>query len=158
MAGVIYSLNEAVGRVFPERRLYIRSDARTQYWTLSPLSQTGLAVVFALAMGWTGLTTVAFLDAATDGRTAENRLAATKDAYEIQLAALREQQRLLEEELNRSNARGDAVTTELSAKQRLSGRHGNPACTLLRLNLQACGTNSRRSSLPAGPRAKKSIA
>ena len=116
---VIYSLNAAVGRIFPERRLYVRSDARTQYWTLSPLSQAGFAMVFAMALGWSGLTTVAFLDAATDGRTAENRLAATKDAYEIKLAALREQQRLLEEELNRSNARGDSVTEELSAKQRL---------------------------------------
>ena len=35
------------------------------------------------------------------------------------MAALREQQRLLEEELNRSNQRGDLVTDELSAKQRL---------------------------------------
>ena len=120
MAGrVIYSLNEAVGRIFPERRLYIRSDARTQYWTLSPLSQAGFAMVFSMALGWSALTTVAFLDAATDGRTAENRLEATKEAYETQLVALREQQRLLEEELNRSNARGDTVTTELSAKQRL---------------------------------------
>ncbi len=120
MAGrVIYSLNQAVGRVFPERRLYIRSDARTRYFTLSPISQAGFAVIFALGIGWTGLTTAAFLDAATDGRTAENRLDATKEAYEIQLAALREQQRLLEQELNRSNTRGDAVTKELSAKQRV---------------------------------------
>ena len=116
---IIYSLNQAVGLVFPERRLYIRSDARTRYFTLTPMSQVSFAAIIAMGLGWTGLTTAAFVDAATDGRTAENRLEATKEAYEIQLAALREQQRLLEEELNRSNERGDAVTRELSAKQRL---------------------------------------
>ncbi len=116
---LVYSLNQAVGRVFPERRLYIRSDARTRYWTLSPISQAGFATLFAMGLGWSALTSYAFLDAATDGRTAENRLAASKEAYEIQLAALREQQRLLEDELNRSNVRGDSVTRELSAKQRV---------------------------------------
>ena len=47
---VIYSLNQAAGRVFPERRLYVRSDARTRYWTLSPISQAGFASIFALAL------------------------------------------------------------------------------------------------------------
>lgn len=120
MAGrVIKSLNNAIAWVLPERQLYLRSDARTRYWTFSPLSQASALAITATLVGWTGLTTAAFLDAATDGRTAENRLEATKNAYEIKLAALHEQQRLLEEELNRSNARGDVVTTELSAKQRL---------------------------------------
>lgn len=116
---VISSLNAAVGYVLPERQLYIRSEKRTRYWTLSPLSQAGIATVFLLGVGWTGLTTASFFDRVTDGRNVENRLEATVEAYEIKLAALHEQQRLLEEELNRSNARGDAVTAELSAKQRV---------------------------------------
>jgi len=119
MSGIVYSLNRAFERVFPERRIYVRSDARTRYFTLSPVSQCGAAVLTAGFLSWTALTSVAFVATAMDGRNAQNRLAAAQETYEIQLAALRDQQRLLEEELNRSNARGDAVTAELSAKQRI---------------------------------------
>ena len=120
MAGSTFnSVNEALSRAFPERRIYIRSDARTRYWTVSPISQCGLALVLTAAVGWSGFTSFAYIDKAMDGRTVESRLAASQDAYEIQLAALRDQQRLLEEELNRSNERGDAVTRVLSEKQRL---------------------------------------
>lgn len=116
---VFYSLNQTLGRVFPERRIYVRSDARTRYWTFSPISQAGASLVIAGFLGWNALTSYAFIAKAMDGRTAENRLAATQETYEIQLEAIRKQQRLVEEELNRSNTRGDAVTRELSAKQRI---------------------------------------
>ncbi len=116
---VVFSLNRAVGRVFPERRIYIRSDARTRYVTLNPISQAGFAIVFTSLIGWSAFTSFAYVNSAVDGRTLENRLAATQDAHETQISALREQQRLLEDELNRSNARGDAVTHELSEKQRI---------------------------------------
>ncbi len=113
------SVSEAISHVFPERRIYIRSNARTRHLTLGRLSQCGFACVLAACIGWTGFTSWAFLDEAMDGRTVQSRLEATEEAHDIQLAALREQQRLLEEELNRSNARGDAVTRQLSDKQRL---------------------------------------
>ncbi len=113
------SANGAVFQFFPERRIYIRSDGRTRYLTLGPASQLGFACMLAACVGWTGFTSWAFIGKAMDGRTAQSRLEATQDAHEIQLAALRDQQRLLEEELNRSNARGDAVTRQLSEKQRL---------------------------------------
>lgn len=120
MAGSTFnSVNAALSRVFPERRIYIRSDARTHYWTVNPVSQTGLACLLAAGLTWSSFTSYVYIDKAMDGRTAESRLVATQEAYEIQLSAMRDQQRLLEEELNRSNARGDAVTNELSEKQRL---------------------------------------
>ena len=120
MAGRTFdSANAVLGRAFPERRIYVRSDARTHYWTIGPVSQCGLACLLVAGLAWGGFTSYAYIDKAMDGRTAESRLEAAQDAYEIQLAAMREQQRLLEEELNRSNARGDAVTNELSEKQRL---------------------------------------
>jgi murein DD-endopeptidase MepM/ murein hydrolase activator NlpD len=113
------SANRANCRIFQERRIYIRSDGRTRYLTLGPASQLGFACIVVACVGWTGFTSWAFLGEAMDGRTAQSRLETTQDTHEIQLAALREQQRLLEEELNRSNARGDAVTRQLSDKQRL---------------------------------------
>ncbi len=120
MAGRTFnSVNEVFSRAFPDRRIYIRSDARTRYWTISPISQCGMACVLAATIGWSGFTSFVYIDKAMDGRSAESRLQASQDAHEIQLAAMRDQQRLLEEELNRSNERGDAVTRELSEKQRL---------------------------------------
>ena len=88
---VFYSLNQTLGRVFPERRIYVRSDARTRYWTFSPISQCGVSLVVAGFLGWSALTSYSFIAKAMDGRTAENRLAATQETYEIQLEALREQ-------------------------------------------------------------------
>lgn len=142
------SLGEAVRHVFTERRIYIRSDARTHFLTIGPVSQCGLALLLAGCMGWTGIASWAFLDRTMDGRTAESRLEATVDAYEIQLAALRDQQRLLEEELNRSNDRGDAVTRQLSEKQRLlveaATRNGNAETELQGLRAEIEGLSSSR--------------
>ncbi|MGD1926021.1 MAG: DUF5930 domain-containing protein [Paracoccaceae bacterium] len=117
--GVFYSINQRLSGAFPERRIYVRSDAGTRYWTLSPISQAGMSTLCIALIGWCAFTSAAFVDKAMDGRTAENRLDAQQEVYEIQLSALRQQQRLLEEELNRSNLRGDAVTDELSGKQEL---------------------------------------
>lgn len=119
MTGLFQALDRAVGRVIPERRIYVRTASTTRYWHLGALSQLGMIAVLLAAVGWSGLTSYSFYLNAMDGKTAERRLETSREAYEIKLAALREQQRLLEEELNRSNARGDAVTRELSAKQRL---------------------------------------
>jgi murein DD-endopeptidase MepM/ murein hydrolase activator NlpD len=154
-ASRIRSVSEAIG--LPERRLYIRSNARTRHLTLGPASQCGLACVVVACIGWTGFTSWAFLDEAMDGRTVQSRLEATEEAYEIQLAALREQQRLLEEELNRSNARGDAVTRQLSDKQRLlvetATRYQSAAVELegLRAELEAlsAGTRAERARVEA---------
>lgn len=109
----------AICQIFPERSICIRSDETARYLTLGPASQLGFACVLVACIGWTGFTSWAFIGKAMDGRTAQSRLEATQGAHEIQLGALREQQRLLEQELNRSNARGDAVTRQLSEKQRL---------------------------------------
>lgn len=117
--GIVNTINSSLSGIFPERRVYIRSDARTRYWTFSPVSQCAATALFLGFVGWSAFTSLAFIDKAMDGRTAENRLEAMQEAYEIKLAALREQQRLAEEELNRSNTRGDLVTQELSEKQRL---------------------------------------
>lgn len=117
--GAFFKINKIMSGLFAERRVYVRSESGTRYWTFSPVWQAGASLVILAFFGWCSFTTLAFIDKATDGRTAENRLGAQKEAYEIQLAAVHEQQRLLEVELNRSNLRGDAVTAELSGKQQL---------------------------------------
>src|SRR5690625_4833365 len=101
------SVSEALNRAFPERRIYIRSDKQTRHWTISPISQLGAACVLAAGLSWSAYTSYVYIDNATDSRTSESRFEAAKEAYETRLAAMTEQQRLLEDELNRSNARGD---------------------------------------------------
>lgn len=118
-ARIFDSANEALGHALPERRIYIRSNSGTRYWRATPIAQCGLACILTTCLAWGSLTTYAFVSRAVDGRTAESQLAAAQDAYETKLAALRDQQRLLEQELNLSNARSDAVTRKLSEKQRL---------------------------------------
>ncbi|MEM7212767.1 MAG: DUF5930 domain-containing protein [Pseudomonadota bacterium] len=149
--GVFYTVNERLSRPFPERRIYVRSDAGTRYWTFSPISQAGASVVAFALIGWCAFTSMSYIDKAMDGRTAENRLVAQQEAYEIQLSALRDQQRLLEEELNRSNVRGDAVTTELSGKQQLlvktTGQLSDAVAELsgLRVEFDRLATEKRES-------------
>ena len=115
----LISLSELRSRVFAERRIYVRTVSGTTYWTVSPMSQAGVLFLVIAMLGWSVFTSVAFIDAALDQRSAERRLETAKETHKIQLAALSDQQRLLEEELNRSNARGDRVTATLSTKQRV---------------------------------------
>jgi murein DD-endopeptidase MepM/ murein hydrolase activator NlpD len=138
----------AICQLFPERSICIRSDGSARYLTLGPASQLGFACVLVACVGWTGFTSWAFIGKAMDGRTAQSRLEATQGAHEIQLAALREQQRLLEQELNRSNARGDAVTRQLSEKQRLlvetATRYQSAAVELEGLRAEVEALSARR--------------
>lgn len=114
-----------IGAVFPERRLYLRTDSSTRYVALGPLSQMGLGLVFAALLGWTGYTSTAVLTEAMDGRTARVKIESLRSAYEARLAAMADQQRALEQELNIANQRGDSVTAELSEKQRDALAHAN---------------------------------
>jgi murein DD-endopeptidase MepM/ murein hydrolase activator NlpD len=142
------SANGAICQLFPERSICIRSDENARYLTLGPASQLGFACVLVACIGWTGFTSWAFIGKAMDGRTAQSRLEAMQGAHEIQLGALREQQRLLEQELNRSNARGDAVTRQLSDKQRLlvetATRYQSAAVELEGLRAEVEALSARR--------------
>ena len=126
MSGRIFTaLNTGLARVFPERRVYIRSDSGTRFVSLQPMTQAGSALLIAAAIGWGAFASVAFIDRAVDGHTAENRIESMREAYEIRLAAMRDQQLALETELGAAVERGDMVTGELSDKQQLLIRTAN---------------------------------
>jgi murein DD-endopeptidase MepM/ murein hydrolase activator NlpD len=111
------SLTRAIGGAFGERRIYIRTDGKTRYLSLSPATQIGGAVAIAALLGWTGFTTSAFVSGALDGHTARIQLETMSEAYEARLAAYGDQQRVLEGQLNQANERRDVITERLSAKQ-----------------------------------------
>ena len=126
MSGRLFTaLNNRCARLFPERRLYVRSDVRTRLISLSPVTQAGLSALCVAVVSWTFFSTAAYIDTAMDGKTADNRIETMREAYEIRLSAMREQQRTLETELAGAVARGDEVTAELSAKQQLLIKSAN---------------------------------
>lgn len=107
-----------VQRILPERRIYIRTDARTRYLALGPFSQLGAAALLSGLVGWTGFTTTSYVSRAMDASRAEMRLETTRNAYEARLAAIAEEQAFLETELNAAHERNTAVTDRLAEKQR----------------------------------------
>jgi murein DD-endopeptidase MepM/ murein hydrolase activator NlpD len=110
-------LTWAIGAIFAERRVYIRTAGKTRYLSIRPSSQIGGAVAVAALLGWTGFTTTTFVSNAMDGRSARIQLETMSEAYEARLAAYSTQQRSLEEQLNQANQRRDLVTERLSDKQ-----------------------------------------
>jgi septal ring factor EnvC (AmiA/AmiB activator) len=112
-----WSLAEAISAVFPERRIYIRTEGKTRYLSIQPASQIGGVLVVAALLGWTGFTSTAYVTSAMDGRSARIQLETTSEAYEAKLAAYSTEQRNLEQQLNRANLRRDTVTERLSDKQ-----------------------------------------
>lgn len=104
--------------VFPERRIYIRSDGGTRYLALGSVSQLGVVAVVAGMLAWTGFTSTMYLTQALDGQAARAKIEALRTAYQGRVAAMADQQRALELELNIANTRGDAVTEELREQQR----------------------------------------
>ncbi len=106
-----------LSKIFPERRVYIRTDERTRYFSISPAGQLSLCVIAAGFAGWSAFATVGILDRAMDGSAAEARVAAAEEAYRARIDALYAERDGLEAALASALARGDAITERLAEKQ-----------------------------------------
>lgn len=115
--GMFDSLNRALSGVLPERRIYVRTEQRTRYTEISPMSQLGLALVAAGVIGWSGFATTSYISRATDAHRAEMRLETMQEAYEARLAASASEQLALETALQTATDRGDAISDRLAEKQ-----------------------------------------
>jgi len=112
-----WSLGRAVGGVFTERRIYIRTEGKTRYLQIQPATQIASVFAIAAVLGWTAFTTSAFVANAVDGRTGRIQLETMSGAYEAKLAAFSARQGDLEEQLDQANRRRDEITAILSDKQ-----------------------------------------
>lgn len=56
--GIVKITANLWGQLFPERQIYLRSNGRVRYVTLSPLRQFTFGSVFLLAFGWTSFTSI----------------------------------------------------------------------------------------------------
>ncbi len=106
-----------LSKLFPERRVYIRSSVNTRYMAFSPVAQAGVLALVAAVLGWTGYATSAFVKNALDGRAARIQLETVTEAYEARIAAYERQQTGLEEQANQADLRRDEITLRLSEKQ-----------------------------------------
>ncbi len=117
MIGPFRSFHQAFAAVFPERRIYLRTNERTRYLCLGTKTQLACTAAAAVMLAWTGFTTAAYVGGALDGHAARTRIETMREAYEARIAALGDQQRAIEEQLHQANLRRDAVTERLSGKQ-----------------------------------------
>lgn len=106
-----------LSRLFPERRVFIRSSKRTLYIPFSPGAQAGIAFVVAAVLAWSGYATSAFISNALDGRAVRIQLETVSEAYEARIAAYERQQTALETQANQADQRRDEITLRLSEKQ-----------------------------------------
>jgi len=102
---------------FPERQLYIRSDGRVQFFTLSPIFQAMLAGLTLIFLGWVAFATVnvIFKDriiAAKDHRTQQ-----LQAAYESRIADLQISYDEVNTALVTAEDRFKFAADELQAKQ-----------------------------------------
>lgn len=106
-----------LARLFPERRVYVRTETRTRYFTIYPAAQAGLVGLAIGFAGWSLFAAATMFDKAMDGSAAEARIAAMAEAYEARIDALHGEQDRLEDALAASQSRADAVTAQLAEKQ-----------------------------------------
>jgi len=83
-------LNRLAGVVFPERRLFLRSDRSTRYARITPLAQVGGLVTVCAVVGWTAFATGQYFERTVTDATlrfgAEARTGARTDRLAAQQA------------------------------------------------------------------------
>ena len=104
-------VNAIVGRWLPEQRLFAKTDDRTRFVRLSPITQLAGAACIAALIGWTGYLTIQKLS----GVELDTQLVATDqrivEIYEARIARLEDDRRRIADRLSESLAE-----TSLAAK------------------------------------------
>lgn len=111
------TVNRALSRVFPERRLILRSEASTRYFRASPIMQASVLALMLGFAGWTGYASLTLAETSLRAAAATGKLEAAEAAYEARIALLEGRTFRMAEAL--SEARSD----EHLALERLSGQH-----------------------------------
>lgn len=99
-------VNRRLSRLFPERRVILRSESGARYFRLSPFGQAAGAALALGLLGWTGYASLMLAETSLRAAAATGRLAVTEAAYEARIARLEGRTFRMAEAL--SEARGDA--------------------------------------------------
>lgn len=134
-------VNRRLSRLFPERRLILRSETSTHYLRASPLMQASAAALTAGLVCWTGFASVKLAETAWRASAATERLAVIESAYEARIA------RLAEEAGGVSATLAKAETTAARALEQLSSEHDSLTEAMTNERELAARLHSERSRL-----------
>lgn len=126
------SVNSALGRLLPERRIFIRSDHSTRYIHLTPVAQLGAALLVAGGIGWSLHATTAFVTTRAESARVMLDRAAIERAFAARLGTLEAERDRLAEELAASETAREAAEAALGAlKERLVSAESEVAASAL---------------------------
>jgi len=112
-------INQMLERLFPERRLFLRSDSETRFIRLKPLSQAiGVAGTMAV-MGWTIVATAILLMDSIGSGTAREQARREQSLYEARLDALSQDRDTRAAEALAAQQRFNQALDQISAMQSL---------------------------------------
>ncbi|MGG7566604.1 DUF5930 domain-containing protein [Rhodovulum sp. DZ06] len=97
-----------------ERRIVIRTESSTRYVRVSPGAQLGLGVAALLLVGWSAVSTAAWMTTGLERRALEDRLVAVETSFESRIAQL---ERERDDRIARLTASRDDVVAKLVAER-----------------------------------------
>jgi murein DD-endopeptidase MepM/ murein hydrolase activator NlpD len=112
-----YRINTAVGRYFPEQRLFLKSDSDTRFIRLQPVTQAVAVTVGALCLGWTILATSILMMESISAGSGRDQAQRQQALYEARLNALSADRDLRAEEAVRAQERFNLALKEVSDMQ-----------------------------------------
>ncbi|GMG84466.1 DUF5930 domain-containing protein [Paralimibaculum aggregatum] len=111
------ALNAAIGRVLPERQIFIRTEANSRYLLLTPMAQASSILAIAVGLAWGGFATVKTFETTMEAeRTALTR-AAVERAWAARLDAIDAERAGLEREIAALRADRQAAARALGEAQ-----------------------------------------
>lgn len=110
-------LESGLARVFPERRLFLRSDDHTRFIRLRPVTQAAGWTVAALVTGWTIVATSILLFDSIGAGNFRAQAERDKLMYEERLNALSAERDVRAREASAAQARFTAALTQVSQMQ-----------------------------------------
>lgn len=112
-----YRINAAIGRYFPEQRLFLKSDTETRFIRLQPMTQAVAVTGAAVFLGWTILATSILLMESISAGSGRDQAQRQQSLYEARLNALSADRDLRAEEAVRAQERFNLALKEVSDMQ-----------------------------------------
>lgn len=112
VGSVSRAINSALGRVFSERRIFVRTDSKTRYIHLTPLTQLGLTAVTVSMLSWSGYATYGYVNSAVAMQRVEMQLDAIRHAHDVRGSATL----AAEQALAAAQERADEAVADIAEK------------------------------------------
>ncbi len=116
---VVNSLKQYIVRIAPERRIYVRSEAHTSCFRLSPFTQVSLGICLVLLAGWTLFASSVLMLRGGNMLMGDDGVVFAAEAFEQRIARLSADRAELREALEARVDHGEDIRSVLGQKQRV---------------------------------------